>query len=320
MSVDYLPSDLLEPASFEAHQAAVYDYVAAVYGDGSAGYFDCDLSAQEREYVELHFGSLTAVSDTKVYLSNAKQVFFDFINTRKVHEDFRCDSLAQYFSSTQNQHPIFGSAYVFAGAHGCGERFSEMYSEVELQIAAHPENWVFFVEGASATAILGEQYISSKETVLLEHIAQRLDIPLEDSVAQLFDPIVLEALQNDYGLAPTMTAVYTCAASSIERFKRDKPGTSEDYLKIIELQAKGFAKAFSMDPKVLTEETQKFVGQGNEFVDPRIKRFIEAYKDVSNRLSPEKIKRKLTEHGKSNALFQLGANHTDITNQVYKSE
>lgn len=317
LNIKYSRDEFRWSTSDERFQAALYDYVGAVYGDENQVEFDGELTLDEKEYVETTFGEYIPRSGAVAYLTEAKRIFFESINTTPVQDDYdvRCNKFADQFDTINYSNPVFGSAYLLMGAHSCGETFGKMYSKIELEIASDSDNWLFFIEGSKATDLIKAS--SPKESFLLQHIANRLGINVEDAVAQPYDKMILEALQREYGYTAFDVAMLSCATSSIERFKKESAQTQEKQFAIIDKQAKGMAKLFSQDKDEIVKRVKDFLKQGPGSVQPKIKKFVEDYKTVSNQLSPEKVKGILKEQDNKHALCQFGAAHRDITDAVY---
>jgi len=130
---------------FTEYQAAVYDYVGALYGgEPDKVLIDEKLLPRERKSVEKVFGKLSDKQGTAKFLSQARELFFKKGRYQQ-EPSYKCQGMAlKQFSS-----PSKGEGFLIGTVHGCLKEQGEiLFSEgLELDIASSSDQWVFFIEG-----------------------------------------------------------------------------------------------------------------------------------------------------------------------------
>ncbi len=161
---------------------AIYDYVGAVYGSSSSANYDGQLNADEKAAVLQKFGPLQSLSEENVraYLEKARKDFLE--PTRFNANQMGLCSRAEYFPSVKLSHPQLGKGQFLGFPHGnCGVEVGALYfaKGMELAVAAHPEQWVFFIEGHGPHTYMGrELQHKDGEQILFQSIAENLGIPI----------------------------------------------------------------------------------------------------------------------------------------------
>ncbi len=155
---------------------AIYDYVGAVYGSNKDAKYDGNLTVAERQSVIGEFGEFRLNAgklesqEIESYLAKAKEKFFQRLNLLG-----RCQwnpelSLYKTFQSQK-----IGEAQLLSVPHDCALQLGSMYfsNGVELQVAANPNVWVFFVEG------FGSKETEGGEAALFRRLSEVLgQIPI----------------------------------------------------------------------------------------------------------------------------------------------
>ncbi|MBI4365575.1 MAG: hypothetical protein HY543_02030 [Deltaproteobacteria bacterium] len=202
-SITYPRSCLLDaPCTDEVREAALLDYVGAAYGDEENRY-DGVLTTRERRNIELAFGPAPRGEDpwqwrrlATAYIAAARPrsvvARSPFIDPRA------CDQPMPMF----HRDHIRPALIAVGGYHGCTDRFLGALDQegFELGMAAAPETWHFFIEGARyifrnaarngsrlvlpQEAVQGGQNISviPGEVVHFLELGRRLNIPVDDPV------------------------------------------------------------------------------------------------------------------------------------------
>jgi len=241
---------------------------------------------------------------------------------------------------------------VLSGAHLCGKEFGKMYfrTGIELAVAAHPKDWVFFVEQglvAEASKRRGVEVKGREELALFSRIAHALDIPFYDPILAIPSEVVVQHVMKAYGKSRTDLAVIFTMASMGSSIHGDPRLTAplrrmsetkrlEFYNEVIKSNLLNREKLHPTVPSTaeqLNIPVDDLVSALQEFMKPQkgkdeistlrdnlrlVSEFVEKWGRTSNQLSLARLQRQLRNVGKKKAFFQMGKNHVPLVQNAYQ--
>jgi len=211
--------------SWPAYQAAVYDYVGAVYDLSGKVRYDEYLAPEEKAYVEQQMGLLEHSSGVTDFIGRARRKFFATIDPEFEAHPASCDPQGYdedvRFLSYTRQDPQLGLAVVLGGVHQCGEAYGTFYLRegYEFQVAAQPEDWVFFLESNEYGEMqrrLGGISVTD-ETAHFERIADVLKIPVSNPLKAVSSEEVASYLER-HGISRMETARQTVITMASKKY------------------------------------------------------------------------------------------------------
>ncbi|MFO1519178.1 MAG: hypothetical protein U1F57_05900 [bacterium] len=306
-------------------QAAIYDYVGAMYGEeGRVRFLETNgnqhLSPSEREYVERTFGRLTSPSQVDGFLTKSHSVFFQrsfFPTPKKCPEEPVVKLL----------HPQFGEGLVLYGAHGCGEAHGKQLSQsgMEWAIAANSQGWTFFVEGEAGAGWLdGEKKAidMGPEVKLVKRMGEVLQIPVKEAL--VFNPThpqVLEEAAKKSGYTREELIVGAVFQVFLSLYLQD-PRANQGA--VMTQAVDNAAPYFKIDRKKLADAMNDFlIKYGRDQVKESKKR-MDVLVDFSNQLSLSPLRKELQTLSErkdalpAKALFLVGQAHLDLVKKAYE--
>ena len=313
----------------EERRAAIYDYVGEVYSEnetaqGKIKDFDGTLSYEERQATVAEFGELTDLKDTKGYLRNAAQ---KFLERHKAPEAIRgeTEGCSDRLSQTEMSHPDYGEAFILGGNHRCGIQFYEMFQGYELDIAANPEDWTFFIESTWSKIALQDP---NEEIALFTKMARALGIALYDPIVGAFSSeVVEEAKSREFGLTDLQIA--TEITWAIIMSYTDPEDTQDETQRIAFMKrvVEYYANMFGVSSRALEQSMETYVtpppgGAENfhrEISDKAAERY-EGLQEINNALNLKRTQKIVEEEGKNGRrkyFFQTGDFHTIVGKTIF---
>lgn len=301
-------------------EAALYDYVGAIYGEKGKVHFGKPgntqiLTVPERSYVVGKFGAVK-LGETDAYLSNAQSIFFRDL---KFPADPACRA------EVGDKPPLFsnsglGTAVVLHGRHGCGQSYADqlMKGGIELSIAADPKPWRFYLE-SYGTEIAKK--VALEEMSLFTRMAEILEIPLANPLPLQASSLEVRqeaAKTSKYSVEDFATAiVFQIAANAAQQNPQIHPMT------IFRSVIDKMAPELKMKSEDLFEKTRLFLKEFDKMRDQleESDRRLKHLADTANRVNFLSLKNQMpvSKDAPARSLFVVGSNHVDLVRDLYSS-
>lgn len=326
---------------------AVKDYVGAVYGEADRVRFNEALTPAEDAYILRTFGDVRDVRDVHPYLWLAK---FQGLKGRLRQKPKEICGDAEAWKFRHAFGPDGRDAFLVGGIHYCMENFAFLfqYFGVEADMAKNPQDWVIFLEESELEAVNRKNATPDSaegffnEAALFHRIAARLDIPVENPViplghekvilameaegtprldyattilmAHLNDILLGQILQHFGTLGTDPVALSEEMHAQLTKFCRTHPDMRR-------LTAQ-FGEVYGVDPEALRNSVLQYLQVEPKDLQNQIlsegSGIVQWAIAISNRLSTEHLKTTLEKHGRPNAFFQVGSDHSGILDEVYE--
>lgn len=333
--------------SVEQRQNAIYDYVGAVYSRSPAANYDGELRAEEKAAVIQKFGSLQSLSETDVraYLEKARK---DFLEPSRFNANqMGLCSRTEFFPYTKLRHPQLGKGQFLGFPHGnCGVEVGALYfaKGMELEVAAQPEKWVFFIEGHGPNTYMGRQLQQKDgEQILFQSIAEKLGIPIYNATP--FNTTgyeTLKAASQKYSTPVTDYLSMITFGLMILKIKQTRMPVVywKEYVGSVQ---QDFAANYNINPEILREEFFKYINAGKvpenrsqeaevwnkiaydkqaiAAAGSREKELMGHLIERSNEINIAELKQKLASHPERKQAFYLaGPKHQNLVEAIYSRQ
>ncbi len=334
-------------ASVNQRVEAIYDYVGAVYGSNKDAKYDGNLTVAERQSVVGEFGELKPKSakltqkEVEAYLSKAR---ISYISKLHLPSNQRGLCTTTPVNMTSFISPKVGKGYFFGGPHAnCGIELGALYFSqgLELQVAAHPENWIFFPEAYGITSYGGRKVNPDQEQLLLKRIGEALGVPLynplpsnttgldvlntaskkykvavEEYISIILLGLMVQQVKSRRIPIPQWPDLFTALSSALSGAYNSKPeDLRNNFFKYIDKKV----------PQSEAEEKVFWYKLGTtsfiRTLEPREKELMKHLIDVANELNVTAIQAGLRGNPtRKSALYQGGSEHADLVRAVYSSK
>ncbi len=318
--ISYSKSDILGGAEvpFEKQQAAFYDYVQSTYYLN--GSYEGVLTKEEKQFVDSKGIKIGTSEKISWGMSYARRSFFQGIDPTK-NLFGGCRAQTKAFQVTDK---TYGTAWAIGSAHNCPDQFDTFFTPIELEIAAHPDQWVLFLE-------VGTDVFNTMEAVYFNRLNERLGIPIYSPLFRMEHEEVLRTFnkryhrnREDVAFNLTLMNVYRSRDHKIEGlFEGDKIANIDSLLrnKDVLSMVQENATLFKVDEKTILKRLKTYLTaiKNLKDVENDIVSFMNQYVEIANELAPPYIAEILKNNPGKKALFVVGEKHLPAIQKTYKN-
>jgi len=310
-----------QDADFSQTRAAVLDYVNSVYVDATEmAQFDGKLTLRETQQTENALGNYHQNMTAQAYLEKARNYYW--ATKVRPYESTVCSRLAASALVKKNYTGDgLPNAFYLGVYHTCMRQIFTIWTpQEELEIAAHPEQWVFYLEGASEPNDRSEW----ETTFFRTRMAKPLGIPVVELLVRPLDPEFVELVRHDsYFDLYDLCLLFFTEEIKLSLDHKGVPPT----LSAQQTFAQKWSKDLNIEEAVLLERIKVFMQEAPQTTadntppsQKRFSEFIKFYEEKSNQLAIVKNEKSMPSYAQKKMLVVSGKAHQPILDAVFSHE
>ncbi len=330
----------------EQRVAAVSDYLSAVYGNNNSFQYDNVLTPVEGAHAKTYGPTVNLSQLPQLFHRAQGSALQSFISPA---QPALCNNLSLWHL-LKGSDASLGAATAIGGVHHCFSQFATIFNaaKVEQEIAANPQDWIFFVEISQEMEHAKKQGkdVRKDEVALIYQIADRLNIPKENPVVPYNSEPVMKALEAK-GISRTEQAtawvvfhlLTDITSTLVQRkdFKQKPPAQLKkmayDILKsyfapgaVRHPVITGSLQVYGLNADSFYKACQNFIkprpgestGAALDRIQKKTTATMEQGTKLATQLTVQHIQAKLKQHGRKQALYQMGVMNAPVLKQIYK--